>query len=102
MHGLGRVVPCSASTTPSRTARVDCGVVGEVVGGSFTRKGETSAPIPPYKQGKQGQFAHLPVAVPSSRISPTPPLPKAPPPSPPAPPTPSSSFSTPAMAPKAE
>src|SRR3954470_7450226 len=45
-HGLGRVVPCSASTTSSRTARVDCGVVGEVVGGSFTRKGETSAPHP--------------------------------------------------------
>src|SRR3954469_4984360 len=42
---------------PPRTTRVDCGVVGEIVGGFFIRKGGTSTPLPPYKQGKQGQFA---------------------------------------------
>src|SRR3954469_9852845 len=60
-HGLGHVAPCSAPTTPSRTARVDCGVVGEVVGASLTQRGETSAPIPPYKQGSRGSSPICPL-----------------------------------------
>ena len=43
-RGLDFAVTHSASTAPSLSARIERGVVGEIVGGFFIRKGETSAP----------------------------------------------------------
>ena len=43
-RGLDFAITHPVSTAPSLTARVEGGVMGEIVGGFFIRKGETSAP----------------------------------------------------------
>ena len=43
-RGLGYAVSDSVSTAPSLTARVECGIVGEIVGGFFIWKDGTPAP----------------------------------------------------------
>ena len=53
-RGLDYAVSYSVSTAPSPTARVKCGIVGEIVGGFFIRKGETSAPSLFISRGNRG------------------------------------------------
>src|SRR3954470_16090202 len=106
-RGPDHAVSYSVSTAPSPNGTRRLRHRGRGRGWFLYSERRNVRPLPPYKEGKQGQFAHLPVAIPSSRISATPLLPKAegqqrPPPLPPAPPTPSPSLSIPAMAPKAK
>ena len=57
-RGLGHAESNSVSTVPPATARVNRGVVGEIVGGCLLGRSKRP-PRPPYKQGKQGYFPYL-------------------------------------------
>ena len=59
---------------PPRTARVECGVVGEIVGGFFIRKDGTSAPSLFISRGNRGSSPISPVAIPISKTSAAPPF----------------------------
>ena len=70
-HGPGHAESNSAPTAPPATARVNRGVVGEIVGGCLLGRSKRP-PRPPYKQGKQGHFPHLRPSLLQSQKSPPP------------------------------
>ena len=59
---------------PPPTACIECGVVGEIVGGFFIRKDETSAPSLFISRGNRGSSPISPVVTPISQISAAPPF----------------------------
>ena len=56
------------------TARVGCGVVGEIMGGFFIRKDFTSAPSLFISRGNMGSSPISPAAIPISKSSAAPPF----------------------------
>ena len=59
---------------PPRTAPVECGIVGEIVGAFFIRKDGTSAPSLFISRGNRGSSPISPVATPISETSAAPPF----------------------------
>src|SRR3954470_3766915 len=76
-RGLGHAVSYSVSTAPSPNDTRRLRRRGRGRGWFLYSKRRNVRSLPPYMQGKQGQFAHLPVAIPSPRIFATRLLPKA-------------------------
>src|SRR3954466_254185 len=76
-RGLDHAVSYSVSTAPSPNGTRRFRRRGRDHGWFLYSERRNVRSLPPYKQGKQGQFAHLPVAIPSPRICATPLLPKA-------------------------